>query len=731
MEFPRFLFYALFFLSISVYLFPTMADALGINYGQIADNLPSPEDVVPIVKSIGATKVKLYDADPTVLKAFANTGVEFVVGLGNEYLDKMRDPAKAQAWVKQNVQSHLPATKITCIFVGNEVLTFNDTSLSENLLPAMQSVHAALVSLGLDKQVTVTTTHSLAILETSYPPSAGAFRQDLVDCLSDTLSFHQKTGSPFLINAYPFFAYKGNPKQVPLEFVLFQPNQGIVDPATNLHYDNMLYAQIDAVYNALATLGYKKLPVHISETGWPSKGDDDEFGATPDNAKKYNGNLIKLMSKKTGTPMRPNSDLNIYVFALFNENLKPGPTSERNYGLFKPDGTPAYSLGISSTNNIVGSNNTTTAGGNIGKPPTTTPPASPTSSSTGYLSISSATERYRDLEELSNHQAMAVVENAPNQDAAASNDQDQSKLSHARSRPDPSFHEDDQGLYNKIGGPHPRTNGGDLRELQELFSKLNPMAEEFVPHSLVNNGLSGGLYTNKVVLQNNNNIYRSGNANGNGAGNRKKNFGQGKRKSNSRTSMAQRDEVVRRTVYVSDIDHQVTEEQLAGLFVSCGQVVDCRICGDPNSVLRFAFIEFTDEEGAHAALSLSGTMLGFYPVRVLPSKTAIAPVNPTFLPRNEDERQMCARTIYCTNIDKKVTQADVKLFFETVCGEVYRLRLLGDYQHSTRIAFVEFVMAESAIAALNCSGVVLGSLPIRVSPSKTPVRPRAPRLPSY
>lgn len=38
-------------------------------------------------------------------------------------------------------------------------------------------------------------------------------------------------------------------------------------------------------------------------------------------------------------------------------------------------------------------------------------------------------------------------------------------------------------------------------------------------------------------------------------------------------------------------------------------------------------------EGARSALSLAGTMLGFYPVRVLPSKTAIAPVNPTFLPR--------------------------------------------------------------------------------------------------
>jgi hypothetical protein len=37
-------------------------------------------------------------------------------------------------------------------------------------------------------------------------------------------------------------------------------------------------------------------------------------------------------------------------------------------------------------------------------------------------------------------------------------------------------------------------------------------------------------------------------------------------------------------------------------------------------------------EGARAALSLGGTMLGFYPVRVLPSKTAILPVNPRFLP---------------------------------------------------------------------------------------------------
>ncbi|KAJ9706376.1 hypothetical protein PVL29_001744 [Vitis rotundifolia] len=385
MELSKFCCSSLVFL-ISGIVLPAVVAAVGINYGQIANNLPSPDDVVPLVRSIGASRVKLYDADPRVLRAFANTGVEFIVGLGNEYLSKMRDPDKALAWVKANVQAYLPETNITCITVGNEILTFNDTSLNDNLLPAMQGVHAVLVNLGLDKQVSVTTAHSLAILETSYPPSAGAFRQDLIECITPILNFNVKTGSPFLINAYPFFAYKANPKQVPIDFVLFQPNQGVVDPDTNLHYDNMLFAQIDAVYSALASLGFKKLPVQISETGWPSKGDEDETGATIENAKKYNGNLIKLMSQKRGTPMRPNSDLNIYVFALFNENMKPGPTSERNYGLFKPDGTPAYPLGFSG---IEVSSNTTTPGysGNVNV-------TQPATSSTGYLSISSATVKF-------------------------------------------------------------------------------------------------------------------------------------------------------------------------------------------------------------------------------------------------------------------------------------------------------------------------------------------------
>ncbi|KAK4421452.1 Glucan endo-1,3-beta-glucosidase 11 [Sesamum alatum] len=366
-------------LLFSASLFFTAAYSIGINYGQIANNLPHPEAVVPLVKSIGATRLKLYDADPHVLKAFANTGVEFIVGLGNEYLATMRDPKQAQAWVKTNVQCYLPATKITCIAVGNEVLTFNDSTLSSNLLPAMENIHAALVSLNLDKQVMVTTAHNLGILEVSYPPSAGAFRRDLTQKLSCILDFHCKVGSPFLVNAYPFFAYRANPKQIPLDFVLFE-GSGIVDTGSGLHYDNMFHAQIDAVHSAMEKLGYKNVCLQISETGWPSKGDADEAGATPDNARKYNGNLLKLIAEKKGTPMRPNLNLNIYVFALFNENQKPGPTSERNFGLFKPDGTPVYNLGFNVTG--LGSTNSPSSGGSSGgtMPSVSSPP-------NGYLSI--------------------------------------------------------------------------------------------------------------------------------------------------------------------------------------------------------------------------------------------------------------------------------------------------------------------------------------------------------
>lgn len=130
-----------------------------------------------------------------------------------------------------------------------------------------------------------------------------------------------------------------------------------------------------------------------------------------------------------------------------------------------------------------------------------------------------------------------------------------------------------------------------IRDLEEMLSKLNPMAKEFVPPSLVSCGSFGvGDKNNNFGYINNFLVQPNAGGNVNGFTDRRKrsSFGQGKRRMNSRTNLAQREDVIRRTVYVSDIDQQVTEEQLAALFINCGLVVDCRVCGDPNSILRFA-----------------------------------------------------------------------------------------------------------------------------------------------
>ncbi|WCJ41828.1 Glucan endo-1 3-beta-glucosidase 14 [Euphorbia peplus] len=325
--------------------FMRVRGGIGINYGQIANNLPSPSQVAVLLQSLNITRVKLYDADPNVLTSFANSNVEFIVGLGNDY-QVMSDPMKAQNWIQQHIQPHLPQTKITCIVVGNEIFSGTDTQLMASLLPAMQNVYRALVNLGLDKQVAVTSAHSLTFLATSYPPSAGTFRPDLAQYIQPLLKFHSDVKSPFLINAYPFFAYKNSPNQVSLDYVLFRPNEGLKDPLTNLKYDNMLYAQVDAVYSAIKAMGHSDIEVRISETGWPSKGDNDEVGASPENAGLYNGNLLQRIQEKEGTPGKPSVPIDVYVFALFNENMKPGPTSERNYGLFYPDASPVYNIGF-------------------------------------------------------------------------------------------------------------------------------------------------------------------------------------------------------------------------------------------------------------------------------------------------------------------------------------------------------------------------------------------------
>ncbi|KAF7803165.1 glucan endo-1,3-beta-glucosidase 14-like [Senna tora] len=321
--------------------------SLGINYGQVANNLPTPDKVVELLSSLKLTKARIYDTNPQVLTAFANSNLELIVTVENQVLSQLNDPQQALQWVNIHIKPYLPHTKITGIQVGNEVFTDDDTTLIQYLVPAIVNIHNALTQLGIGSNIQVSTPCSLAVLQESYPPSAGSFKSEISGIIYQLLNFLSTTKAPFWINAYPFFAYKDDPTGISLDYVLFNPNAGMVDPNTKLHYDNMLYAQADAVVFAMAKLGFNGIEVRVSETGWPSKGDPNEVGASVMNAATYNRNILRRQMANEGTPLRPRMRLEVYLFALFNEDMKPGPASERNYGLFQPDESMAYNVGLS------------------------------------------------------------------------------------------------------------------------------------------------------------------------------------------------------------------------------------------------------------------------------------------------------------------------------------------------------------------------------------------------
>ncbi|KAK9281971.1 hypothetical protein L1049_004880 [Liquidambar formosana] len=276
----------------------------GINYGRIADNIPSPESVVTLLKAAKIKNVRIYDANHEVLTAFKGSGIEIVVGLGNEFLKDMSvNEASAMDWVKENVQPFLPGTRIRGIAVGNEVLGSTDPDLWEALLGAVKNVYNALNRLGLTKDVEVSSPHSQGVFASSFPPSACVFKESILPYMKPLLEFFSQIDSPFYINAYPFLAYISDPEHIDLKYALFESNPGIYDAKTNLHYNNMFDAQIDAAYAALEKAGFAKTEVIVSETGWASKGDPNEVGATPKNARAYNYNLRKRLAKKKGDPL--------------------------------------------------------------------------------------------------------------------------------------------------------------------------------------------------------------------------------------------------------------------------------------------------------------------------------------------------------------------------------------------------------------------------------------------
>ncbi|KAB2596127.1 endo-1,3-beta-glucanase-like protein [Pyrus ussuriensis x Pyrus communis] len=279
------------------------AYSIGVNYGTLGDNLPPPAKVADFIKTqTNIDAVKIFDTNPDIIKAFANTNISLTITIPNGDIPKLIKLRTARRWVVDHVKPFYPASKIKYIAMGNEVLHWGDDALKSNLVPAMKTLHNALVREGI-KDVKVSTPHSLGIMLSSDPPSMGRFRSEVIPILTQMLRFCRQTKSPFMVNPYPYFGWSPEKES----YALFRPNNGAHDKFTGKFYTNMFDGLMDAVYSAAKAIGFGDVNLIAAETGWPSAC---EFPVcSVQNAVDYNA-------------------------------------AEKNFGLFKPDMTPVYNAGV-------------------------------------------------------------------------------------------------------------------------------------------------------------------------------------------------------------------------------------------------------------------------------------------------------------------------------------------------------------------------------------------------
>ncbi|CAI0411950.1 unnamed protein product [Linum tenue] len=347
--------YLLLVSAVAIYL-STGASAIGVNYGTIANNLPRPSQVAQFITTQTIIdSVKIFDVIPDIIHAFANTNVTVTITVGNGDIPALADARAAAQWVAANVQPYYQETKINRISVGNEILATGNRLWISKLVPCMWALHNALVQAGIRNiqrcnymdETQVSTPHTLGIISNSVQPSQARIRKGYDKVIFEPmLKFLRQTKSPLMVNPYPYFSYAPSYAPSIADYALFRPNRGVHDSHTNITYYNMFDAMMDAVYSAIKAMGYADVDIVVAETGWPSAGDPNQPACTVDNAISFNGNLLKAVTSGKGTPLMPNRKFETYIFSLFNENLKPGQSNERNWGLFRPDFSAVYDVGI-------------------------------------------------------------------------------------------------------------------------------------------------------------------------------------------------------------------------------------------------------------------------------------------------------------------------------------------------------------------------------------------------
>ncbi|XXG56200.1 hypothetical protein AAC387_Pa03g3681 [Persea americana] len=162
------------------------------------------------------------------------------------------------------------------------------------------------------------------------------------------------------------------------------------------------------------------------------------------------------------------------------------------------------------------------------------------------------------------------------------------------------------------------------------------------------------------------------------------------------------------SLYVGDLEPNVTDSQLYDLFSQLGPVVSVRVCRDINTrrSLGYAYVNYSNTQDASRALDmLNFTPLNNKPIRIMYSH------------RDPSIRKSGAANIFIKNLDKAIDNKALHDTFSTF-GNILSCKIATDASGQSKgYGFVQFDLEEAAQNAIDkLNGMLLNDKQVFVGP---------------
>ncbi|KAF6143957.1 hypothetical protein GIB67_017565 [Kingdonia uniflora] len=162
------------------------------------------------------------------------------------------------------------------------------------------------------------------------------------------------------------------------------------------------------------------------------------------------------------------------------------------------------------------------------------------------------------------------------------------------------------------------------------------------------------------------------------------------------------------SLYVGDLEFNVTDSQLYDLFSQLGQVVSVRVCRDISTrrSLGYAYVNYSNPQDAARALDmLNFTPLNNKPVRIMYSH------------RDPSIRKSGNANVFIKNLDKAIDNKGLQEAFSSF-GNILSCKVATDPTGQSKgYGFVQFDSEESAQNAIHqLNGMLMNDKPVFVGP---------------